>query len=99
MIKNLLSNIHIEDDLAEQGRMGIEVIVTLKSGKRRYCWFTTPAAMQHFGNWIQGTQIPFHYGCAHMFVVAADLTEELIQKALQDIDGQGRLKECTMSLD
>ena len=57
------------------------------------------AAMQHFGNWIQGTQIPFHYGCAHMFVVAADLTEELIQKALQDIDGQGRLKECTMSLD
>lgn len=69
IVKNILESYKIEDDLSTQGTEAIEVILKLKSGEQRWCFFMTPKALTRCGNWIEGTKIRFHYGASHMIVV------------------------------
>jgi len=94
-----IQKIVIEDDLSMQDHGAIEVTVTLSDGKRRWCYFMTPAAFQACGDWINGTTIRFHSGSPHMIVVAETLTENLINKALRCIEQRGKILDSTMAID
>jgi len=48
------------------------------------------------GDWIEGTAVPFHYGASHMIVIGAPLTEELIHKAINDLDSRDLIINCTL---
>lgn len=91
--------IEIKDDLTRQNQGAIEVTITLSDDTRRWCYFMTPSALQACGDWIDGTQIPFHFRAPYMIVVAATLTEDLIKKSLRDIERRGELLACTMMID
>ena len=62
-------------------------------------FFMTPDSLAACGDVIDGTDIRFHYGAPHMIVIAATLTEELIEQALRHIDRLSELKQFTMPLD
>ena len=98
-MKNLLKSYKIEDNLSTQDTGAIEVILNLKSGERRWCFFMTPKALTNCGNWIDETKIRFHYGAPHMIVVAATLDEVLIDRTLRDIDQQGDILLCSQKCD
>ena len=91
--------IQIKDDLSIQDHGAIEVLVTLSDGKRRWCYFMTPTALQACGDWIDETQVRFHYGVPHMIVVSETLTEDLISKALFSIEKRGEILDCTMAIN
>jgi hypothetical protein len=44
-MKNILESYKIEDDLSTQDTGAIEVILNLKSGEQRWCFFMTPKAL------------------------------------------------------
>ncbi len=94
-----VQTITIEDDLSIQGHAGIVVSVVLKSGERRWCFFFNPEAFACCGDWIAGTQIPIHYGSPHMIVVGATLTEDLIHKAIDDLESKDMILACTRPYD
>ncbi|MFC1833599.1 hypothetical protein ACFL2Q_02550 [Thermodesulfobacteriota bacterium] len=98
MKNQILRSFEIEDALSTQDTGAIGVTVTLDSGERRWCFFMTPTALSNCGDWINGTQIRFHFGAKHMIVVAADLDETIIGKALTDIDRRGELLQCTRKM-
>ncbi len=75
----------------------IEVTVNLSDGGQRWCIFATPEALASGGDYIDGTQVPFHY-CNRHVIVAGELSEDLIGRMLRYIDGQGELAECTLPL-
>ena len=95
----LMRTFDIEDSLDHQNDSGIEVIVTLQDGERRWCYFMTLEALRNCGDWIAGTKIRMHFGASHMIVVATPLTTELIEAALITIDREGGLRSCTLALD
>lgn len=94
-----IQKFEIEDDLASQNQGAIEVTITLSDDTRRWCYFMTPSALQACGDWINGTQIRYHCNAPYMIVVADTLTEELIEKALLDIERRGIILDCTMGMD
>jgi len=98
-MKNILKSFKIEDDLSIQDTGAIEVIIYLNSDERRWCFFMTPKALQNCGDWIEGTQIRFHYGAPHMIVVAAKSNESLIEKTLKNIDQRGEILLCSQKCD
>jgi hypothetical protein len=98
MSKQILSTFEIEDDLSTQDSGAIEVTVTLRDGARRWCFFMTPTALSNCGDRIDDTPVRFHFGAEHMIVVSAELDENIIEKALKDIDRRGELLECTRSV-
>ncbi len=94
-----IQKIEFEDELSMQDHGAIEVTISLSDGKRRWCYFMTPAALQACGDWIEGTRIRFHFGAPHMIVVAETLTENLIEKALRCIEQRGEILDCTMAIE
>jgi hypothetical protein len=90
----LLTKIEIENDLAGQNLRAIEVTVHLADGTRRWCFFMTPSALCACGDWINGTTIRFHYS-PHMIIVAGELSREIIEEVLRDIDSRGDLQAAT----
>jgi hypothetical protein len=93
----LLTKIEIEDDLAAQNLGAIEVTVHLADGTRRWCFFMTSSALCACGDWINGTTIRFHYA-PHMIIVAGELSREIIEEALREIDRRGDLQAATRPL-
>lgn len=91
-----LSTFEIECRLEDQKRGGIEVVVTLDDGERRWCYFMTPESLANCGDWIDGTTTRFHHSSAHMIVVAAPLTDKIIEAALRSIDRRDGLLGCTI---
>ena len=94
-----IERIEIDDDLDGQSRGAIEVTVHLTTGERRWCFFMTPGALSACGDLIDGTATRFHYGAAHMVVVADTLTPRVIELALRHIDNAGELEATTLPLD
>jgi len=90
----MIANIEIEDPIELSKTGAIEVIVTLETGERRWCFFFTPEGAGACGNWIEGTKIRFHYGASHMIIVS-EISETIIHAALKDIEKQGLINECT----
>lgn len=95
----VLRNIYFDDSATElQTSVGVEVTMELSDGTRRWCVFMTPEALSQCGEWIEGTQIRFHYGNAHI-IVAAQLSKDLIEQMLRQIDAQGYLHKCTLKVE
>jgi hypothetical protein len=95
----MLKSFTIDDDLAAQDNGAIEVTLSLADGNRRWCFFMTPAALSRCGDWVEGTQVRFHYDAPHMIVVAATLDHALIERVLRDLDRQGLLVKCSLALE
>jgi hypothetical protein len=93
-----LITFHIDDPIMPDEDLPIEVTVELSNGDRRWCIFTTPSALASCGNWIEGTHVPFHYGNRHI-IIARELSEDFIRRMLHQIDSQGELVECTLTLE
>ncbi len=87
----------LDDMIAPSQDRIIEVTVHLSDGEQRWCIFATPAALASCGDYIDGTQVRFHY-CNRHVIVAGELSEDLIGRMLRYIDSQGELAECTLSL-
>ena len=102
-----LETIQICDDLAASDTVLIEVEVTLSDGKRRWCWFATPAALANVGDcFINGTKVRVLYGMPHLIVVSAlndevvsALNEQVIDQVLHHIERQGELLQCTRAIE
>lgn len=94
----LLKSFHIDDDLNDAERSGIEVTVTTTDGRRRWWYFMTPAALRACGDWIPGTRVRIHAGAPHMIVVS-ELDSEIIARVLQHLDESDELLSCTRALD
>jgi len=92
-----LATFHLDDPIRPHEGLSIEVTVELSNGERRWCIFATPSALACCGDWIEGTQVPFHY-CNQHIIIARELSEELIGRMLRYIDSQGGLAECTLPL-
>lgn len=92
-----LSGYRLNDPIIPGQELPIEVIVQLSNGERRWCMFATPSALASCGDWIEGTQVPFHYGNRHI-IIARELSDDLIGRMLQYIDSQGELAECSLPL-
>jgi len=95
----IVQSIEICDDLGIQDSAAVEVVMTLDSGERRWCFFFSPEGIAACGDWIKGTEVPFHYGAPHMIVIGTTLTEELIQKAIHDLDAQEKILSCTYAIE
>lgn len=93
-----IESITIEDDLSIQDRAAIEVSLKLKNGEKRWCLVFSPEAISRCGDWIKGTTVPFHYGTSHTIVIGAKLTEDLIHRAMYDLDSKDMIYACTMPL-
>lgn len=93
-----LATFHCDDPITPHKDLPIEVTVELSNGERRWCIFATPSALACCGDWIEGTNVPFHFGNRHV-VVAGELSNDLIERMLRYIDRQGELLECTLPLE
>jgi hypothetical protein len=76
----------------------IDVELELSDGQWRWCFFVTPECIAGCGDWLEGTQIIMWYGMPHM-IILGDISEELIHKALREIEAQGRIIECTKLME
>ena len=93
-----LITFHLDDPIRPHEDLPIEVTVELSNGEQRWCIFATPSTLVSYGDWINGTQVPFHYGNRHI-IIARELSEDFIGRMLHYIDSQGELVECTLRLE
>ena len=93
----MLATFHLDDPIRPHEDLPIEVTVELSNGEQRWCIFATPSSLASCGDWIEGTQVPFHY-CNRHIIIARELSEELVGRMLRYIDSQGELAECTLPL-
>jgi hypothetical protein len=93
-----LAAFHLDDPIRPDEDLPVEVTVELSNGERRWCIFATPSALASCGDWIEGSQVPWHYGNRHI-IIARELSEDLIGRMLHHIDSQGELVECTLQLE
>jgi hypothetical protein len=87
----------IDDDLTDAARGAIEVTVVLADERRRWCFFMTPSALAACGEWVQGTQVRLHLGALHMIIVS-DLSRDIIERVLRQLDADGELERRTLPL-
>lgn len=87
------------DDLESQDSRAIEVMLHMCDGTRRWCFFMTPSALTACGDRIDDTQIRIHYGSPHMIVVAERLTEDTVERALQQIALAGEIEKCSLLIE
>lgn len=93
----ILVAFHLDHPINAHEDVPVEVTVELSNGEHRWCIFATASALASCGDWIDGTQVPFHY-CNRHIIIAGELSEELIGRMLRYIDSQGDLVECTLPL-
>jgi ribosomal protein S19 len=90
-----LKSFTIDDNVTSVG--SVEVTIELHNGQQRWCFFITPESLGKVGDFVPDTDVRIHLGVQHMIVVS-QLDEEIIEKALNYIDYQGRLEEQTILL-
>jgi len=90
----MIKSINIKDPIEAHTQRAIEVDIELNNGQKRWCFFLTPQGAASCGDWIEGTKVRFHYGAPHVFFVA-DISEEIIKKALKHVENQDKLEQCT----
>jgi hypothetical protein len=90
----MLRSYTVEDAFTGEPDIGVEVVVELTSGERRWCYFMTPTSLARCGDLIPGTAVRLHFGAPHMIVTSA-LSPEIIDRALRHIDARGELLAAT----
>lgn len=88
-----IATVRLSDTLEQAAHSGIEVEILLSTGEWRWCVFTSPEALPHFGDLIPGTATRLH-ATPHL-IVLTELTAERIHQALQFLLEQGRLLDHT----
>jgi hypothetical protein len=78
------------DDIADAARGAIKVTVTLSDGRRRWCFFVTPAALASRGDWVRGTRVRMHLGERHIIVVS-EVTHDGVECVLRELDAGRRV--------
>lgn len=94
----MLTSFSIDDDLGDQLTRAMEVTLVLSNGDRRWCFFVRPQALAACGDWINNTNIRFHYDAPHMIVVAGELSPQVIEQALKHLEAEGALERCSLSI-
>ena len=97
MLQEMIKRISIEDPIESHSRMAIEVVIELDDDSKRCCYFFTPAGLSNCGDFVEGTQVRLHYGAPHMFVVS-EISTEIIEAALVQIEKRGELEQCTLPI-
>ena len=87
--------IQIIDPVELHQQMAIQVAIVIDD-EIRYCYVSSPEGLKNFGDWIDGTQVRFHYNFSDLIVVS-EISEDLIIKAIKHIQKEGKLKQCTSS--
>ena len=90
-----LATVRFLDAPDETSENVIEVEFLVSTGEWRWCLFTCPEALPHYGDVIPGTTTRLH-AMPHL-IVLTELTAERIRQALQFLLEQGRLLEHTRS--
>jgi hypothetical protein len=84
----------IDDRLDRPDEGAVEVVLALSDGQRPWCFFFTPERMSLVGDLVEGTQVRMHLGVKHMIVVA-ELTRDIIDRVLHELEAKGLLLEHT----
>lgn len=89
-----IKTFEIEDPTESHSSGAIEVSIVTDQNERRWCFFFTPQGLAASGDYIGGTKVRFHFGAPHMIVVS-EISPEIIESALMDIEKHGELELCT----
>lgn len=92
-----MQSFRIEDPLDQPSQGAVEVVVTMDDGSERWCFFFDPDRLALVGDRIEGTEVRLHLGVRHMIVVS-ELSEEIIERALRQLDGGGDLLAHTLTI-
>ena len=90
-----IESIEIEDPIELHKTAAIEVTIVTSCGEKRWCFFFTPEGMAACGDYIEGTKVRFHYGASHMILVS-EISLEIIEAALRNIEKQGKVELCSI---
>jgi len=91
-----LLNYTIDDPLDAHG--GIEVTIEFPGGEKRWCFFITPESLRAVGDHVPGSEVRYHIGERHMIVIA-ELSAELVDAVLKDLDRRQLLERHTLRLE
>lgn len=87
------------DDAIDQPQEGaVEVTITMLGGEKRWCFFMSPDRLAQVGDYVEGTNIRLHLGVPHMIVVS-EITEEIVEKVIAQLDAQGEISEHTIPIE
>lgn len=75
--------------------MAIEVAIVTSEGEKRWCFFFTPEGMAASGGFIESTRARFHYGASHL-VLVSEISDQIIESSLRNIEKQGKVELCTI---
>lgn len=75
-----------------------EVTIKFSNGEFRWCIFITPQQLSQGIMTVPGTDVPWAYRNHHL-IIMNEISDELIDAALREIDQQGDLIDCTKPLD
>ena len=92
-----LESFRIEDPLDRPEQGAVEVVVKLDDGSERWCLFLDPERLALVGDRVEGTEVRLHLGVPHM-IVASELSEEIIERVLRQLDGSGDLLTHTLAI-
>lgn len=88
----------LRDDPEDTETSAVEVDIELSSGERRWCWFATPTGIaEDVQTRLEGGDL-LQYGAPHVIVVSA-LSKAVIEQALDYIERQNTLLDCTRSIE
>ena len=84
----------IKDPVNKPDGGAVEVVIRLKDGSERWCFFFDPARLTRVGDWVEGTAVRVHLGVEHMIVVS-ELSEDIIARVLHQLEAEGELLNHT----
>ncbi|NNF57973.1 MAG: hypothetical protein HKN04_06995 [Rhodothermaceae bacterium] len=92
-----MQSFRIEDPLDQPSQGAVEVVVTMDDGSERWCCFFDPDRLALVGDLVEGTTVRLHLGVQHMIVVS-ELSQEIIERVLRQLDGNGELLNHTLAV-
>jgi hypothetical protein len=96
-VRPSIASYRIEGRLDRPDEGAIEVVLELTDGRKRWCFFFTPERMSNVGDSLEGTRVRMHLGVNHMIVVS-DLSHQIIEHVLRELEVKGLLLEHTRPL-
>jgi hypothetical protein len=87
----------IDDALGEPLKCSVEVTIDF-GGRKRWLFFATPQLLATVGDYVEGTRVRLHLGELNMIVVS-ELSTEVIEKVLQQLDAAGELEARTLPIE
>jgi hypothetical protein len=96
--KPSIASYRIVDSVDHPAQGAVEVDLELTDGRKRWCYFFTPQRLSLVGDWVAGTKVRIHLGASHMIVVS-ELSADIIERVLRELESTNRLLEHTRAVD